>query len=66
MDKYEPKYLIHGHVHQEYTHKFVRERSYNKTTVVNACGKYIFEIEAPAVQEKKPSPLLGKKKQEVQ
>ncbi|MBR4443834.1 MAG: metallophosphoesterase family protein [Clostridia bacterium] len=45
MDKYHPRYMLHGHVHVEYTHDFKRERQYGETTVVNACGSYLIEIE---------------------
>ena len=48
MDRYEPQYLVHGHVHQEYTYRFQRERTYNSTTILNACGKVLFDIDAPA------------------
>lgn len=44
MDKYEPKYMIHGHVHREYSSDFVRERMYGKTKIVNADTRYVFEI----------------------
>ncbi len=45
MEKYHPRYLLHGHVHAEYTHDFRRERQYGDTTVINACGSCIVEIE---------------------
>ena len=45
MDKYHPRYMLHGHVHMEYTHDFQRERHYGDTTVVNACGSYVVEID---------------------
>lgn len=38
MEKYEPKYLIHGHVHRNYDHRIPQISSYKNTTVVNACG----------------------------
>lgn len=44
MEKYEPKYMVHGHVHQEYSSAFVRERVYDKTTILNAYKRCIFEI----------------------
>ena len=44
MDKYEPKYLIHGHVHMSYSAGQTRVRQYGNTTLINACGKYILEI----------------------
>ena len=47
MDKYHPRYMLHGHVHIEYTHEFQRERRYGDTKVVNACGSYIVELDVP-------------------
>jgi len=45
MDKYAPRYLVHGHIHQEYVPtKFSRERQYHSTTVVNAYKRYYIEI----------------------
>ncbi len=45
MDKYTPKFLIHGHVHKEYTAFFEREHTYNRTRVINANGRVFFEID---------------------
>ena len=45
LDRYKPRYLVYGHVHQEYgPMKFVRERHYGETTLVNAYKRYIIEI----------------------
>lgn len=49
MDKYEPQYMVHGHMHQEYTTEFQRVRHYKNTTIINAWGQYIFDIESPTV-----------------
>ena len=44
LDKYAPKYFIHGHVHLNYSWKLQRECQYNEqTTVINAFEKYTFE-----------------------
>ncbi|MDO4614342.1 MAG: metallophosphoesterase [Lachnospiraceae bacterium] len=44
LDRYAPKYLFHGHVHQEYG-GFQRERTYpSGTRLINACGSYLIEI----------------------
>ena len=41
MDRYKPRYLVHGHVHQEYSALgFARERKYGDTTVINAYKRY--------------------------
>jgi len=44
MDKYEPQYFIHGHVHANYGRDFTREDEYNNTKVVNAYERYVIEI----------------------
>ncbi len=47
LDKYKPKYFLHGHVHLNYSWKQQRECIYNEhTTVINGFEKYIFEYKA--------------------
>ncbi len=43
MDKYMPKYFIHGHVHANYGGGFKREDTYGETRIVNAYEYYIFD-----------------------
>ena len=44
LDKYRPRFLVHGHVHMTYGQNTLREIEYNGTTVVNAYERYIIEI----------------------
>ena len=45
MDRYHPRYVVHGHVHPQYgALNFIRERQYGDTTVVNAYKRYFLEI----------------------
>ncbi|MGN0777261.1 MAG: metallophosphoesterase [Candidatus Ventricola sp.] len=44
IDKYQPRYLIHGHVHQSYQHDFKRIRQHGETQSINAFGYYILDI----------------------
>ena len=44
LDRYHPRYLIHGHIHTRYTHGADRVTHYGDTTIINACGEYILEI----------------------
>lgn len=44
IEKYHPRYLIHGHVHLNYGHQ-PRISEYEGTTIVNAYEKYIIEYE---------------------
>lgn len=43
MDKYLPKFFIHGHVHSNYGGRFRREDQYGPTRVINAFEYYIFD-----------------------
>ena len=45
IDKYKPKYLVHGHVHMSYNHQIPRVIEYNGTQVINAYERYTIEIE---------------------
>lgn len=44
IDKYKPRFLVHGHVHQSYRHDFKRIRQRGETQSINAFGYYILEI----------------------
>ena len=44
MDKYQPKFLIHGHLHKEYSHHFQRERTHGQTRVINAYQRTYIEL----------------------
>jgi len=44
LDRYRPRYLVHGHVHMCYGTGNPRVRQYGDTSVINACGYYILEI----------------------
>lgn len=44
LDRYQPKYLVHGHVHQRYMSGQPRVNHYGNTEIINACGKYLLEI----------------------
>lgn len=44
IDKYHPKYFLHGHVHMSYGRQFQREDMIGDTKVINAYERYIIEI----------------------
>ena len=44
LDRYQPAYLVHGHVHLSYGHDIPRELHYNGTRIINACERYVFEV----------------------
>lgn len=43
MEKYKPRYFVHGHVHANYGGKFKRMDQYGTTTVINAYESYIID-----------------------
>lgn len=44
MDRFRPKYLLHGHMHLQYGTDQTRVRQYNGTKVINTCQRYVLEI----------------------
>lgn len=44
LDKYQPKYLIHGHVHANYGANLPRVHQYGNTTIINAYERYVLEL----------------------
>ena len=44
INKYHPKYFVHGHVHMNYGRQFPREDMVGDTRVINAFEKYVIEI----------------------
>lgn len=43
MERYEPKFFFHGHVHANYGRNFKRKDTFGKTTVINAYDFYVVE-----------------------
>ncbi len=43
IERYRPKYFVHGHVHLNYGRQFPREDMVGETCVINAFEKYIVE-----------------------
>lgn len=44
LDRYHPRYLVHGHVHMSYGHDIQRTLLYGDTTLINAFGYYLLDI----------------------
>lgn len=44
INKYNPKYLLHGHVHLNYGQDQTRVRECGSTQVINACQRYVLEV----------------------
>ena len=45
LDKYKPKYLVHGHVHPNYGEGHPPVLHYGETTIINAYERYVLDIE---------------------
>lgn len=43
LEKYSPKYMIHGHIHKNYGANIPTKSKYLDTTIINACGYQIIE-----------------------
>ncbi len=43
LDRYQPRYMFHGHMHLDYSRR-ERIQVYNKTAIVNGYGYYIIEV----------------------
>lgn len=60
LDKYQPQYMLHGHVHLRYGQDRTRERRHGNTTVINASERYVLEIPDREVPWKQKDRLLWK------
>lgn len=45
LDEYKPRYWAYGHVHMRYGHSVQRIMQHENTLLINACGRYVLEIE---------------------
>lgn len=43
IEKYRPKYFVHGHIHKNYQSNFVREQKLGETIIVNGYERFIIE-----------------------
>lgn len=60
LDKYHPRYLLHGHVHLSYGQSKTRERAYGETAVINTSGRYVLDLPDEPFPEKHRGRLLWK------
>ncbi len=44
LEKYKPKYWVHGHVHKSYGAVPEKTLQCGETTIINACGRYVLEL----------------------
>lgn len=46
LERYEPKYFVHGHIHKNYGYNIPQRSEHGKTHVINAYDYCVFEYEA--------------------
>ncbi len=51
IDRYHPRYFVHGHVHASYVANLVRTRERGETKIINAYERYLLEIPDGAAGE---------------
>lgn len=44
LDKYQPKYMVHGHMHLQYGASLPRTQQYHNTQIINAYNRYSWEF----------------------
>ena len=62
LDQYHPQYLVHGHVHLRYAHGTQRTITYENTTIINACERYVLDIPDREFSPEQKGKLLWKGK----
>lgn len=50
IERFAPRYLIHGHVHLNYGYGDQRPLEHGSTTIINTCGYRVLEIEPQPVR----------------
>ena len=65
MDRYKPKFLVHGHVHMSYGHHVPRELDYNGTRIINAYERYVLDVPDVPFPEKHRGQVIWKTRHKV-
>lgn len=60
LDQYQPKYLLHGHVHLRYGSNVTRQQQYGRTQVINVSERYVLELRDRKVPEKQRNEIIWK------
>ena len=58
LEEFQPKYMLHGHVHLRYGPDRTRIRSFGATTVINATERIVLETEDNPFPEKQKNKLV--------
>ena len=48
LDRWSPPFFVHGHAHMTYSYKQKRLSYYNKTQIINAFERHVFELDTGA------------------
>lgn len=51
VDKYQPRYLVHGHVHANYGAHIPRVLRRGETTIINAYERFVLDLDKPPEAE---------------
>ena len=51
LNKYHPKYFLHGHVHMKYGRKHKRLDQVGDTKVINAFERYVFDFDDTNIEK---------------
>ena len=62
LDRYKPQYLLHGHVHLNYSMDKTRVRQYGDTQVINVTERYTLELPDQEIPKKYKNQLIWKTK----
>ena len=58
LDKYQPQYLIHGHVHSNYSQNRSRINLRGNTTIINAFERFVLDLPDREVPQLKKNQLI--------
>ena len=60
LDRYRPRYLLHGHVHLRYGRDIQRHHECGETKIINVCEKYDIDIPDEEVGNWKKPGFVGR------
>ena len=63
IEKYQPSYFLHGHIHQNFSDDSERITVANATQVVNTYGHFLFETQPPEGKRRRTLKLARKERQ---
>ncbi len=58
LDKYQPQYLLHGHVHSNYSQDRSRFNTRGSSTIINAYERFVLDLPDREVPQRKKNQLL--------